>query len=105
MKTGCITLTVHIPAQICKLRVWSEDGGGLFERLKDAARDLMAQIADHCDERFQTLATEPGGQELLGFHGDSSKLVGVKRQDHPEVLTICLVGMVICCYKTNRSIK
>ena len=84
-------MCVHAPTnqppglQVCKLRVWSEEDGSLFERLKVVARGYMDQIAGSCHDRFQALADEPGGKELLAWNVDAGRLVGMRRQDHPEV--------------------
>ena len=45
----------------------------------------MDQIAGSCHDRFQALADEPGGKELLAWNVDAGRLVGMRRQDHPEV--------------------
>mmetsp|Transcript_14218 Transcript_14218/g.30377 ORF Transcript_14218/g.30377 Transcript_14218/m.30377 type:complete len:1807 (+) Transcript_14218:1506-6926(+) len=79
--------------KVCKLRIWSDNDGALFERLKDVARSLLAEIAHHCEKRFSALKTEPGGAALLSFRSlcdppSNDGLVGARRQDHPEVRAI-----------------
>lgn len=73
---------------MCKLRIWADNDGLLFERLKRAARSFLAAIADLCEKRFIALGAEPGGQELLMFCPDPTSTNGLvvpRRQDHPEV--------------------
>ncbi len=88
-----LTIALLLCGQVCKLRVWSDDGCELFEQLKLIALRMMADIAALCDERYQALCLEPGGPALLAFGvGLDEDWQGlqscVRRQDHPEVLVM-----------------
>jgi hypothetical protein len=49
----------------------------------------MEVMSNLCDERYSSLVKGESGSALLAFHlqsSNSDRVVGIKRQDHPEVL-------------------
>eukprot|EP00291_Cryptomonas_curvata_P027473 CAMPEP_0172208936 /NCGR_PEP_ID=MMETSP1050-20130122/34795_1 /TAXON_ID=233186 /ORGANISM="Cryptomonas curvata, Strain CCAP979/52" /LENGTH=560 /DNA_ID=CAMNT_0012888675 /DNA_START=1 /DNA_END=1683 /DNA_ORIENTATION=- len=53
--------------KVAKVKLWRDDEGVLFERLKVLTQDLMAEIADLCDARYASLCYEAMGQELVAY--------------------------------------
>jgi hypothetical protein len=76
--------------KVCKLRIWEDDGGFLFERLRSVARNFMNDIALLCDSRFESLCAQQGGAELIAFFASPESSIPlaaghILRQDHDEV--------------------
>jgi hypothetical protein len=80
----------YFTSKVCKARIWEDDGGLLFERLRVVARNLMDEIALLCDERFESLCVQPGGASLTAFFATPESAFPlaaghILRQDHDEV--------------------
>jgi hypothetical protein len=85
----------YLKQKVCRVRLWSENDGELFDKLKAAVQLYMHDIARLCDDRFQSLCGEPGGEELIAFYavsneGACNSLIGghIRRQDCNEVCGI-----------------
>jgi hypothetical protein len=91
----------YFKSKVCKARIWEDDGGLLFKRLRDVACKFMADISRLCDDRFELLCMEPGGASLTAFFATPETsvplVVGhILRQDHEEVSTFCHFHPLIC---------
>ncbi len=53
--------------KVAKVKLWRDDEGMLFEKLKLLMQDLMAELTDQCNLRYATLCHEAMGQELTEF--------------------------------------
>jgi hypothetical protein len=53
--------------KVVKVKLWRDDEGILFEKLKLLMHDLMAELADLCNARYSSLCYETKGQELLAY--------------------------------------
>ena len=85
----------YLKHKVCRVRLWSENGSILFDKLKAAVQLYMDDIARLCEDRFDSLCREPGGEELVAFHSASNEgqcegLIArhIRRQDNHEVRVI-----------------
>jgi hypothetical protein len=80
----------YLQKVVLRARIWLEDGGALFERLKAAAQEFMEDIAQLCDKRFSELRMEASGEQLLTFQVEQERLAAgyICRQDHDEVCPV-----------------
>jgi hypothetical protein len=53
--------------KVAKVKLWRDDEGILFEKLKLLTQDLMAKLGDLCNARYSMLCSEVKGQELVAY--------------------------------------
>jgi hypothetical protein len=53
--------------KVAKVKLWRDDEGVLFERLKLCTQDLMTEIANLCNDRYSRLCCEVMGKELVAY--------------------------------------
>ena len=78
---------------VCKLRIWSDSGHTLFERLKAAAAEYMESMSVLCHARFEELKLEPDGISLVSFSSfpeESEVGTRILRQDDDKVIRLQL---------------
>ena len=83
--------------QVSKASIWRDDPT-LFSRLQTAARSEMDKVAQLCHRRFEIMADEPGGKELINLRtSEWADSEAPETKDREETATIHFEQPLAAC--------